>query len=45
MSEDLAKYKGVSHTACPSAGAWLDCYEGYDEVFVVTLTGAMSRHL
>ena len=20
MSEDLAKYKGVSHTACPSAG-------------------------
>ncbi len=42
MSEDLAKYKCVSHTACPSAGAWLDCYEGYDEVFVVTLTGAMS---
>lgn len=42
MSEDLAKYKGVSHTACPSAGAWLDCYEGYDEVFVVTLTGSMS---
>lgn len=42
MSEELAKYKGVSHTACPSAGSWLDCYEGYDEVFVVTLTGAMS---
>ena len=42
MSEDLAKYKGVSHTACPSAGSWLDCYEGYDGVFVITLTGAMS---
>lgn len=42
MSEDLAKYKGVSHTACPSVGSWLDCYEGYDEVFVVTLTSAMS---
>ena len=42
MSEDLAKYKGVSHTACPSVGSWLDCYEGSDEVFVVTLTGAMS---
>ena len=42
MSEELAKYKGVSHTACPSVGPWLDCYEGYDEVFVVTLTGAMS---
>lgn len=42
MSEDLAKYKGVSHTACPSVGAWLDCYEGYDEVFVITLTGTMS---
>lgn len=42
MSEELAKYKGVSHTACPSVGSWLDCYEGYDAVFVVTLTGAMS---
>lgn len=42
MSEELAKYKGVSHTACPSVGSWLDCYEGYDEVFVVTLTAAMS---
>lgn len=42
MSEELAKYKGVSHTACPSVWSWLDCYEGYDEVFVVTLTGAMS---
>ena len=42
MSKDLAKYKGVSHTACPSVGSWLDCYEGSDEVFVVTLTGAMS---
>lgn len=42
MSEELAKYKDVSHTACPSVGSWLDCYEGYDEVFVVTLTGAMS---
>lgn len=42
LSEDLAKYKGISHTACPSVGSWLDCYEGYDEVFVVTLTGAMS---
>ena len=42
MSEELAKYKGVSHTACPSVGSWLDCYEGFDEVFVVTLTGSMS---
>ena len=42
MSEDLASYKGTSHTACPSVGSWLDCYEGFDEVFVVTLTGSMS---
>ena len=42
MSEELAKYKGVSHTACPSVGSWLDCYEGFDEIFVITLTGAMS---
>ena len=42
MSEELAKYKGVSHPACPSVGSWLDCYEGFDEVFVITLTGAMS---
>lgn len=42
MSEELAKYKGVSHTACPSVGSWLDCYEGFDEIFVITLTGTMS---
>ena len=42
MSDDLAKYKGISHTACPSVGSWLDCYEGFDEIFVITLTGAMS---
>ena len=42
MPEELAKYKGVSHTACPSVGSWLDCYEGFDEIFVITLTGAMS---
>lgn len=42
MSEELASYKDTSHTACPSVGSWLDCYEGYDEVFVITLTGSMS---
>lgn len=42
ISEDLASYKGTSHTACPSVESWLDCYEGFDEVFVVTLTGSMS---
>lgn len=42
MSEELASYKSTSHTACPSVGSWLDCYEGYDEVFVITLTGSMS---
>lgn len=42
MSEELASYKSTSHTACPSVGSWLDCYEGFDEVFVVTLTGSMS---
>lgn len=42
MSEELASYKGTSHTACPSVGYWLDCYEGFDEVFVITLTGTMS---
>ncbi len=42
MSEELASYKGTSHTACPSVRSWLDCYEGFDEVFVVTLTGSMS---
>ena len=42
MSEALASYKGTSHTACPSVGSRLDCYKGYDEVFVITLTGSMS---
>ena len=38
MSEDLASYKGTSHTACPSVGTGQDCYEGIDEVNGVTLT-------
>ena len=42
MSEDLANYKGPSHTACPSVGAWVDCFEGADEVFVVTMTSGLS---
>lgn len=42
MSEDLASYKGQSHTACPSVGSWVDCFEGADEVFVVTMTSGLS---
>lgn len=42
MSEDLSHYNGTSHTSCPSIGAWTDCFEDADEIFVVTMTSGLS---
>ena len=38
----LASYNGRSYTACPSAQSWLDAFEGADEIYVVTITSALS---
>ena len=42
MTEYMCSYKGVSRTACPSVGAWLDAFEGADIIYVATLTGGLS---
>lgn len=42
MLDYLAAYKGRSFTACPSTEGWLKAFEGADEIYVVTLTSALS---
>ena len=38
----LAGFKGRSYTSCPNTEAWLAAYEGADEIFVSTVTSALS---
>ncbi len=35
-------HHGRSHTACPSTQAWMDSFEGADEIYVVTITSGLS---
>ena len=42
MLDYLASYNGKSGTACPGLDAWLQAFSGADEIFVVTITGALS---
>ena len=42
MLSDMQKYKGRSHTSCPSAGEYMQAYEGADNVFCVTITSNLS---
>ena len=42
MLDYLASYKGRSYTSCPSVEAWLAAFEGEDEIFVSTVTSALS---
>ena len=42
MTHSLRTYKGKSSTSCPNVGDFLAAYAGADEVFVVTITGALS---
>lgn len=42
MVEDLSTYKGRTGTACPGVGDYLDAFEGYDEIFCVTITSNLS---
>ncbi|MDO4520786.1 MAG: DegV family protein [Erysipelotrichaceae bacterium] len=42
MLDYLASYKGRSYTSCPSVDAWLNAFEGADEIFVSTVTSALS---
>ncbi|MBR2991024.1 MAG: DegV family protein [Solobacterium sp.] len=38
----LAQYKDRSYTSCPSVDAWLDAFDGADEILVMTVTSALS---
>ncbi len=42
MLEYLASYKGRSYTSCPNIEEWLECYEGADIIYVVSLTSGLS---
>lgn len=42
MVDDLSTYKGRSGTACPGVGDYLTAFEGYDEIYCVTITSNLS---
>ncbi len=42
MLDYLEKYNDRSFTSCPSIDSWLQQFEGADEIFVLTITSALS---
>lgn len=42
MVAELSTYKGRSGTACPGVGDWLSAFEGYDEIYCVTIISTLS---
>lgn len=42
MVAELSTYKGRSGTACPGVGDYLSAFEGYDEIYCVTITSQLS---
>lgn len=42
MLDYLEKYNGRSFTSCPSIDAWLEKFQGADEIFAMTITSALS---
>lgn len=42
MLDFMAAHKGKSGTACPGPDSWMNAFEGYDEIFVVTITSNLS---
>ena len=42
MLDYLASWKGRSYTSCPSISAWMHEFEGADEIFIMTVTSALS---
>ena len=42
MVNDLSTYKGRSHSACPGVGDYLSSFEGYDEIYCVTISSILS---
>ena len=42
MVTELSSYKGRSGTACPGVGDYLAAFEGYDEIYCVTIISTLS---
>lgn len=42
MQSYFRKHNGRSGTACPSTQAWMDSFDGADEIYVVTITSGLS---
>ena len=42
MVEELACYKGRSSSSCPNTSDWLSAFDGYDEIYCVTITSGLS---
>lgn len=42
MANYMMSYKGKSGSACPGVGDYLDTFEGYDEIYVVTIISVLS---
>lgn len=42
MLDYLYSYHGRSFTACPSTQAWMEAFDGADEIYVVTITSGLS---
>ncbi len=42
MLNYFSHHHGRSTTACPSMQAWIDSFEGADEIYVVTITSGLS---
>lgn len=40
--KEMSAYKGKTGSAAPSPADWMDAYEKADEVFAITITGALS---
>ena len=42
MMLDLQNHNGPSTTSCPNIKEWLNAFEGYDEIFCVTISSGLS---
>ena len=42
MVSFLRDYKGKSGSSCPNVQEWLDAFQGEDDVFALTISGALS---
>lgn len=42
MMECMKNYDGASSSACPAPGMWSEVFEGADEIYVLTISSAIS---